>query len=237
MNHLGKIIKASALAVGILLFGCIKLWPDEVLSLKEAEIDIGLQEGIMIVFNSEFSYKEFKREVTNEDDIINCVTDEIKAARPGQRIIPFDEFRRIAYPDLPPEAAPKKPRFLQKLLERPGFMERIAPFNLRYIVFVKGASEAGMVVGPVTLGPFFGIMTEVNRQTHLKAFFWDLKGQRTTGEAQASTSGTVGWYHVGMLPFFFSIAPTETITCSSLGQELVNLLAGGKPSNSENEEK
>jgi hypothetical protein len=233
MNLRNIISKTCLLMVALLLTGCVKFWPDEVASIQTPKDGIASQEAITIAFNSEFSFKERTRDLTNEEYIIKCVTSEIEEALPDQRIIPFDEFQRIAFPDLAPEAAPNKPRFIKKLLERPDFMEKIAPLNLRHIVFLKGASEAemydawGMVRAP--LGAVWR-----GKHAHLKASFLDLKLKKTVGETEASTSGTDAMVLV-VFPLFF-IAPTETLTCSSLGQELVKLLEGETPSNFAKEE-
>jgi hypothetical protein len=214
-----KLLKIYFICFVVLLAGCIKLWPDEVSSLAEEGSGIGSQEGIMIVFISEFSYEENISDVTDEENIIECITDEIKDARPDQKIIPFDEFQRTAYPNLSPKEAPKSPFFIRKLLEHPDFMEKIASLYLGYIVFVSGASEATST--EATGAGHIGFIGR-GKKTHLKASILDLKDKEPVGTAQANTSGGQGALIVGF-PFPV-IAATESITCTALGEELVNIL-------------
>ena len=101
MYHKKNLLKLYLIYFIVLLAGCIKIWPDEVSSLAEEDSEIGSQEGIMIVFISGFSYEENISDVTDEENIIECITDEIKDTRPDQKIIPFDEFQRTAFLTFP----------------------------------------------------------------------------------------------------------------------------------------
>ncbi len=86
---------------------------------------------------------------TVEEEIVGCIRDGIRKTHPALRIVPPDEFRHTAFPDLAPEAAPKSPEYLGMLLSDPVFRERIMPLNIRYLIAIGGDKQVKTSGGAV----------------------------------------------------------------------------------------
>src|SRR5215468_4103277 len=76
-----------------------------------------------------------------EGELVGCIRDGIRRAHPELRVVPPDDFRRLAFPDLPPDAAPRSPHYLGMLLDNAAFRERIAPLNLHYLIAIGGETR------------------------------------------------------------------------------------------------
>lgn len=101
----------------------------------ESRLAIAPEDGLMVVY-----YRSWTRENAPED-IAACIEDEIRSARPSQRLVSFDAFRRAAFPQLEDAALPRDPKDLAVFFEDPRFRERLAPLGIRWIVFVSGVSS------------------------------------------------------------------------------------------------
>ncbi len=163
-----------------------------------------------------------------EDEIVDCISTAINEADPTLRVVTPDEFRRAAFPNLAPEAAPQNPQYLALLLKHPPFQERMTQEGIRYLIFVSGGTEQQHH------GDFFcapgGCLGLVwwDRESRLVASVFDFKQGRMPGEVRASASGRP-WFAVVL---FFPLglpAATETRACSELGEGVARFLAGGNP--------
>jgi hypothetical protein len=89
----------------------------------------------------------------DEEEIVTCISEEVRKAQPGLRIVARDEFRRAAFPNLPPEATPTGPEYLSLLLNHATFRERIVSLGIRYLIHMRGETvqtgklEAGGIGG------------------------------------------------------------------------------------------
>ncbi len=170
---------------------------------------------------------------TVEEEIVGCIRAVIRKVHPELRVIPADEFRRIAFPDLAPEAAPRSPQYLGMLLDNAVFRERIAPLNIRYLVAIGGDTRVetagGAVAQPLPYsvspsgGVFFGAWVW-DRKTRLIATILDLKQSREATEVSASAEGTAWLVVIQGLPLG-APAFTETNACAALGDKVARFLA------------
>ena len=178
----------------------------------------------------------------DEKEIVTCVSDEVRKAQPSLRVVPQDEFRRVAFPDLPPEAAPNSPEYLTLLLNHATFRERISSLGIRYLIFLRGATEEkGDASAGGVAGPGAGVLViggSWDRNTRLSASILDLKQSREAGSVAASASGRPWFFAVLPSPLILGMpAFTESKACGELGQELVRFLAGERQTETEEDQK
>lgn len=176
-----------------------------------------------------------------EEEIVGCVSTIVRRAHPTLRIVPSDEFRRVAFPDLPAAAAPRSPEYLSLLLNHPVFRERTARLNLRYVIAIGGATtvadtRAGALMLPAPAPG--GVPTPAgavifgawDRRSRLAAAVLDLKEARSARIAEAEAAGS-GWFVAFLLPISGVPTFTETQVCEDLGQRIVQFLSGAEPVN------
>jgi len=90
--------------------------------------------AVLEEFSGEFS-------PSKENKFVTCITKAIREAHPTVRFVPPDEFRQVAFSDLTPENIPPEDWTWDRLAEDPGFQERIAPLDLRYLIVVSGFTK------------------------------------------------------------------------------------------------
>ena len=210
------------LAVTVLGVGCTKA---AMYDTRFTPTDLAPEDAVTVVlsqFSGEFS-------AAKEAKFVRCITKAIHKAHPTVRIVPADEFRQAAFPDLTPEEIPRGDWTWEQLGEDPAFQQRIAPLGLHYLIAVSGGTtqdlklrlEGSIAGGALT---YMG-----DRHSRLEATVIDLKQGSTAGrlEVDAYSKGRVGWT---ILPFpAYVSAPTETRACSELGEAVTTFLAGEKP--------
>lgn len=88
------------------------------------------------VFLDAFGYK-YRYSRGKEKKFVGCITEAIHATCPAVRIVPPDEFRKVAYPGMAPEDI-KPIENRSPFVDDPGFKGRIAPLGIRYLIRVSG---------------------------------------------------------------------------------------------------
>jgi len=167
---------------------------------------------------------------TMEQEMVDCVSDAIRRNHPDVRLVPPDEFRRVAFPNLAPDAAPRSPRYLGMLLDNTVFRERIALLHLRYVIMIGGetrvAQKGGMTMLPASVpgGPLPVGGWVRNNETELVASILDLAQTRPSAELNASASGTSWMVLLGLLPVG-APARTEATACAELGDAVARFLS------------
>lgn len=227
---------AWLLPMTFLWMGCTTA---QVQAIRQTPTQIEPREGIAIIFSRQFSLDGRPIE---EKEIVNCISDAVRREQPGWRIVSPDEFRRTAFPDLSPEAAPNSPEYLGLLLNHASFRERISSLGLRYLISVHGGTEqkgeasAGAIGGGGAAVLVVGGLWE--RNTRLTASILDLKESREAGSVAASATGRPWFFAVLPSPLVLGMpALTESTACGELGQALAKFLAGEKLSNQEEDQK
>jgi len=89
--------------------------------------------AVLEEFSGEFSSSK-------EDKVFSCITEAIREEHPTVRIVPSDDFRHTAFPDLTPEEVSSELLDIASLVEQPEFQERIAPLGIRYLILAWGGT-------------------------------------------------------------------------------------------------
>ncbi len=224
-QSLGKLTVAF-LAFAVLGVGCTKA---AMYDTRFTPTDLAPEDAVTVVL-SQFSGKF---SAAKEAKFVRCITKAIHKAHPTVRIVPADEFRQAAFPDLTPEEIPRGDWTWEQLGEDPAFQQRIAPLGLNYLIAVSGGTTQVLKftgAGFPGIGGALGYEGKPGaRHSRLGATVIDLIQGSNAGhlEVDAKNTTTVGWM---ILPFpFYSSAPTETRACSELGEAVTTFLAGEKP--------
>jgi hypothetical protein len=223
-QSLGKLTVAF-LALAVLGVGCTKasmyhsrFTPTD-LALKDAITVIQVQSG-----EQEYSDKLEKK-------VVGCIKDALEDTHPTVRVVPPEEFRQVAFPDLTPEEIQSGD--WEQLLEDPAFRERIAPLGLHYLIAVTGGTTQNtkfVAEGVPFYGGAMGFMGDIgDRRSSVHATVLDLERGKEVGSVDASAYNTSGFGWVILpLPLYVPPPPTEARACSELGEGLAKFLAGEK---------
>ena len=96
--------------------------------------------------------------------------------------------------------------------------KKLGELGIRYAVFVSGYTSHKVFGGG---GGF-----RAERGTSLQASVWDLKSAELAGTLQASASGTL-IIGVAVIVPIFNPAPTESLSCENIANELAKFLGNG----------
>ena len=161
----------------------------------------------MIIFLRDISLEPGIDDISDEALLVDCIRNAIKSRDPKRIFVTYDTFRKRAFPELPAIAAPRHPRYIRLVLNRPDFRNRIADLNLRYMIFVGGVIETrtqggiGCFAGGHA-GACFGLVTW-NKESRLAASILDMDRMEELETVNAKASGTA-WLAVFIIfPFGF----------------------------------
>ena len=184
-------------------------------------------DGIMLVFLREFSFQPDTYDIKDEDRILQCVSRAIRQRRPVQRIVEYDKFRQLAFPEINSASAPRQPKYLSIMFEDSDFREKVSHLGLRYIAFVGGVTksivEGGIsCVGVGPRGACIGAWTW-DKDSRVGASILDLGTMREAEALEARASGTAWFAIVGAFPIGLPAA-TEAAACDDLGLRIAEFL-------------
>ena len=184
-----KILAVITLSVGLaLLSGCKSTTViDEYRETSVASIIGG--EAIVVLGRRHSSSYE------TEDDFISCVGKSLKQGQSEINVIPEKDFVDSMYPYFETSTAPMDVRNLGKLAQIPVIADKFNDFNLRYFVWIDGATERTDSSGSVScaVGPggggCFGFAYWKD-EANYEASIWDFKQLALSGKINAETKGT-----------------------------------------------
>jgi hypothetical protein len=182
----------------------------------------------MLVFLREYSFVTGVDDITNESEVIGRVGRAIRETRPTQRIITFESFRRVAFPNLTSAATPRQPEYIALMLKEPAFRERIAPLRLRYVAFIGGVTRISGPHGGASC--VYGYPYSVcfgfwhwDKDSRVGASILDVEAIQETEQVRATASGTPWFAIIGNLPIGLPAA-TEAAACADLGNRIGQFL-------------
>ena len=184
-----RILSVITLSVGLaLLSGCKSTTViDEYRETSVASIIGG--EAIVVLGRRHSSSYE------TEDDFISCVGKSLKQGQSEINVIPEKDFVDSMYPYFETSTAPMDVRNLGKLAKIPVIADKFNDFNLRYFVWIDGATERTDSSGSVScaVGPggggCFGFAYWKD-EANYEASIWDFKQLALSGKINAETKGT-----------------------------------------------
>ncbi len=161
-----------------------------------------------------------------EKKVVGCIKDALEDTHPTVRVVPPEEFRRVAFPDLTPgdilsgDASGE----WEQLTKDPAFATRIAPLDLRYLIIVSGGTTTDTKFRTAPNAPIWWV--GFDKQSDFRARIIDLKQRREAGTVRAFASGETTW----IIPPFPLVLPAfpEGRACRELGEEVAKFLAGEK---------
>jgi hypothetical protein len=161
-----------------------------------------------------------------EKKVLECIKDALADKHPTVRVVPSDEFRRVAFRDLTPEQILSGDSYWEwnQLAKDPAFATRTAPPDLRYLIIVSGGTTTDTRFDVEGGGQVMAWEIIWHKESDLRARIIDLKQGREAGIVRASASGETVW----LWPPAPLVIPTfpEGRACSELGEGVAKVLAG-----------
>ncbi len=196
---------------------------------------IAPSESIVALESPQFVFSWQNKQSKFAGDANACAVKSIVQKHPGVRIVSQGEFARIAFPDLPSENAPISPDSMKLLAESEVLRERIAPLNVRYLLYASALTEIRNDKG------FFGALGGAgggvalageswDKQSDYSLAIFDVKTGRNTA-SQGSASGR-GWFFAALVivPLAAGYSPaTESQACQDLGNRVLATLESMTP--------
>ena len=212
-----KILLAITLLIGLGLFaGCKSTTViDEYRETPVAGINQG--EAIVVLGRRHSSSYE------TEDDFISCVGRSLGQGQSEINVIPEKDFVDSMYPYFETSTAPMDVRNLGSLAKIPAIATKFNDFNLRYFVWIDGATERTDSSGSVScaVGPggggCFGFAYWKD-EANYEASIWDFKQLALSGKINAETKGTS--YMPAIIIPVPMLARVQENACKSLANQI-----------------
>ena len=158
-----------------------------------------------------------------EDDFISCVGRALDQGRADVSVIPEQDFVDSMYPYFETSTAPMDVKNLGKLAQNPTVATRFQDFNLRYFVWIDGATEKTDSSGGVSCavspagGGCFGFAYWKD-EANYEASIWDFKQLALSGKISAETKGT-SFMPAVIIPIPM-LARVQENACKSLARQI-----------------
>ena len=212
-----KILLVAASLIGLGLFaGCKSTTViDEYRETPTAGINQG--ESIVVLGRRHSSSYE------TEDDFISCVGRSLGQGQSYINVIPEKDFVDSMYPYFETSTAPMDVRNLGSLAKIPAIATKFNDFNLRYFVWIDGATERTDSSGSVScaVGPggggCFGFAYWKD-EANYEASIWDFKQLALSGKINAETKGTS--YMPAIIIPVPMLARVQENACKSLANQI-----------------
>ncbi|HKF72243.1 MAG TPA: hypothetical protein VKB68_10865 [Stellaceae bacterium] len=196
---------------------------------------IAPSESVVALESPQFVFSWQNKQRKFGADVSACAVKSIVERHPGVRIISEGEFARTAFPDLPSESAPTSPESMKLLAESEVLRERIAPLNIRYLLYASAVTEVrnNKVFGGAIGGAGGGAAVageSWDQQSDYSLAIFDMKTGRNAA-SQGSASGH-GWFFVALVlvPLAAGWSPaTESQGCQDLGNRVLATLESMTP--------
>ena len=216
----GFIIKICllALSLGLIVSACA-------LAQEPPKTDRS-DDAISFIFLRDYSFEQYTEPLIDDANIARCISDAIRKNKPDQRIVPFEEFQQLAFPNLPPNARPRKPEYISVLLKDPKFLNRISRLGLHYLLFVGGTErikEQGWGAWGINMTGIGGVFNSWDNKTHISALLIDLKNVQSNKDFDTEKTSTSWFFSIWFVPLG---KPNLTLldACTDIGNQVGNHL-------------
>ena len=172
--------------------GCTSVWVQE---RRLAPTGLAPQDAIAVILAAPVK-DEYSSELENQ--VTECVQGALGGIHPGIRIIPPNQFRKLAFPDLTIDQIPSGYFSWQSLLRDPVFHNKIAPLGLRYVLAVnteesRRVTDAEWTAATSMLGgPGPSLSWSWENEVLMEAIVVDARHRRIAGAVHAYAKGNSG---------------------------------------------
>jgi len=204
----------------LLVAGCASVTVDDV-RWQDAQIDPD-SEAVVVLG------RHHSPEYETEDELLACIGDNLRQDIAGLSVIPAEQFTDQMYPWFEPRTAPLSLPKLLQTLDEPLVRERLEAQNVRYLVWVEGATETTRQRGSMAcsigigLGGCFGFGMREEESTY-EANIWDVAHAREVGRIGTEATGT-SYIPAVVVPVPL-IARVQSSACTGLAKQLADLFA------------
>ena len=212
------------LTLSVLGVGCTKSYMNHT---RLAPTDLAPEDAITVI-QVQSGEQEDSDEV--EGKVLRCIKNTLWDTYRTVRVIPPDEFRRVAFPDMTPAQILSSDTSGEwdQLTKDPTLAGRIAPLGIRYLITVSGQTTTQNWKFDAASSGYGGAWWMTwDRHSALHATIIDLKQGREAGTVDASVLGHGTWVYPPV-PLIFPVA-TEGPACIRLAEEVIKFLTGEKP--------
>jgi hypothetical protein len=226
----GRAVCLALLTINLVGGGCTTVWVQE---RRLAPTGLTPEDAIAVILSAPVK-EEHSSELENL--VTECVQGALGGIHPAIRIIPPNQFRKLAFPHLTIDQIPAGYFSWRTLLRDPAFHNKIAPLGLRYTLAVnteesRRVSDAEWTAATSMLGgPGPSLSWSWENEVLMEAIVVDTAHRRIAGAVHAYAKGNSGaGVSLVTLPFPF-LLPHGTVSfpfgvaCRGLGEALAKFL-------------
>lgn len=207
------------LVVSSVLSGCATVKVDE---LRHEATSIDPSKDTIVILGRHHS-----PEYETEPSLISCVGNKVRNKISGLNIIEAQTFTDSLYPWFEPRTAPLTVEKFQQVLDQPLVADAISEQNIKYIVWIEGATEkisgAGSLtctVAPGLAGCFgFGVWED---ESKYEASIWDYQQTKDVGSISTDAKGTS--YMPAVVVPVPLLARVQANACDNMGKQIATFI-------------
>lgn len=209
----------SILLVTLFFTGCTSVQVDQ---LRWEETNIDPESESIVVLGRHHS-----PEYETESSLVECIGRQLKSSIRGLDVVDEREFQDTMYPWFEPRTAPlTMDKFIQ-ILDQPMVSEALENRNIRYMVWIEGATEKINGIGSMSCaivaggGGCFGFGAWED-ESRYEASIWDFSETREVGRISTDASGTS--YMPAIIVPIPLLARVQANACEGMGKQLGEFL-------------
>ena len=187
----------------------------------QLEENINLASGDAIVILGRHHSAEFE----TEPSLIRCLSNRLNNGTDDLVVYSEEEFVNMFYPWFEARTAPLHPKKLKQTLDQPLVAQRIEELNIRFFVWVEGATERTNAAGSMACsispggGGCFGFGTWEDTSDY-ETEIWDIDELKEV--ARVSTDAVGRSYMPAFVIPVPLLARVESDACQGMGKQLIN---------------
>ncbi|MCZ6625781.1 MAG: hypothetical protein O7B35_16370, partial [Deltaproteobacteria bacterium] len=212
------LLVVGLLALAWLWVGVANAAKVKVYEIRQARMGLAPKDTITVIVTT----LEGKYSPELENEVVGCISNAFYEQNLSTvRVVPPNEFRRVAFPDLTPEQVLGQP--WNQRMSDPVFRERIAPMGLRYLIAVTVSQGKSLTRYVRARVPHW----KWQRIAVMSAKILDLRQLQVSGKVSASVQKT-SRFSYAPVPF---VIPSfvKGRACEEFGKALASFLTSEKP--------
>lgn len=169
-------------------------------------------------------------EYETEPKLVSCIGSKLKQNMSGLNVIPESDFIDLMYPWFEPRTAPLNMEKFTRTLDEPYIHQTLENENIRYIIWIEGATETLNQIGSMSCalspggGGCFGFGSWDNESSY-EASIWDFENTREVGKISTDATGTS--YMPAIVVPIPIIARVQSNACNGMGDQISTFLSPG----------